>query len=337
MLWALIQELAKKTDLSDIHIHADRPIAYREHGEMKQLADHVTTAQSIDDFLKKFLEKEDHEHFNKTKDHDFAIESDGFRFRVNAFQENNAYALILRIITTNIPSFDDLNLPGYIRSIPTLETGLVLVTGPTGSGKSTTLATIIDVINKTQKGHIITIEDPVEFKHETQASVITQREVGRDTQSFTSALRASLREDPDVILVGELRDLETISLALTAAETGHLVFGTLHTNSAPSTIDRIIDVFPPEQQEQVRSQLASSLRCVITQKLLKRIDKVGRVGAFEIMICNAAIKNLIRENKIFQIGNSMQMGKGEGQMLMGNSLKDLISQGVIAAADAEIE
>jgi|TARA_B110000483_G_scaffold190067_1_gene225539 twitching motility protein PilT len=337
MLWALIQELAKKTELSDIHIHADRPIAYREHGEMKQLADHVTTAQSIDDFLKKFLEKEDHEHFNKTKDHDFAIESDGFRFRVNAFQENNAYALILRIITTNIPSFDDLNLPGYIRSIPTLETGLVLVTGPTGSGKSTTLATIIDVINKTQKGHIITIEDPVEFKHETQASVITQREVGRDTQSFTSALRASLREDPDVILVGELRDLETISLALTAAETGHLVFGTLHTNSAPSTIDRIIDVFPPEQQEQVRSQLASSLRCVITQKLLKRIDKVGRVGAFEIMICNAAIKNLIRENKIFQIGNSMQMGKGEGQMLMGNSLKELISQGVIAAADAEIE
>jgi len=337
MLWALIQELAKKTELSDIHIHADRPIAYREHGEMKQLADHVTTAQSIDDFLKKFLEKEDHEHFNKTKDHDFAIESDGFRFRVNAFQENNAYALILRIITTNIPSFDDLNLPGYIRSIPTLETGLVLVTGPTGSGKSTTLATIIDVINKTQKGHIITIEDPVEFKHETQASVITQREVGRDTQSFTSALRASLREDPDVILVGELRDLETISLALTAAETGHLVFGTLHTNSAPSTIDRIIDVFPPEQQEQVRSQLASSLRCVITQKLLKRIDKVGRVGAFEIMICNAAIKNLIRENKIFQIGNSMQMGKGEGQMLMANSLKELISQGVIAAADAEIE
>jgi twitching motility protein PilT len=337
MLWALIQELAKKTELSDIHIHADRPIAYREHGEMKQLADHVTTAQSIDDFLKKFLEKEDHEQFNKTKDHDFAIESDGFRFRVNAFQENNAYALILRIITTNIPSFDDLNLPGYIRSIPTLETGLVLVTGPTGSGKSTTLATIIDVINKTQKGHIITIEDPVEFKHETQASVITQREVGRDTQSFTSALRASLREDPDVILVGELRDLETISLALTAAETGHLVFGTLHTNSAPSTIDRIIDVFPPEQQEQVRSQLASSLRCVITQKLLKRIDKVGRVGAFEIMICNAAIKNLIRENKIFQIANSMQMGKGEGQMLMGNSLKELISQGVIAAADAEIE
>ena len=337
MLWALIQELAKKTELSDIHIHADRPIAYREHGEMKQLADHVTTAKSIDDFLKQFLEKEDHDHFNDTKDHDFAIESDGFRFRVNAFQENNASALILRIITTNIPSFDDLNLPGYIRSIPTLETGLVLVTGPTGSGKSTTLATIIDVINKTQKGHIITIEDPVEFKHETQASVITQREVGRDTKSFTSALRASLREDPDVILVGELRDLETISLALTAAETGHLVFGTLHTNSAPSTIDRIIDVFPPEQQEQVRSQLASSLRCVITQRLLKRIDKGGRVGAFEIMICNAAIKNLIRENKIFQIGNSMQMGKGDGQMLMENSLKEMIAEGVIDPSDAEVE
>ena len=337
MLWALIKELAKKTELSDVHIHADRPIAYREHGEMKQLPDHVTTADSIDSFLEDFLEKEDFEHFNKTKDHDFAIESDGFRFRVNAFQENSAYALILRIITTNIPTFEDLNLPSYIRTIPSLETGLVLVTGPTGSGKSTTLASVVDVINKTQKGHIITIEDPVEFKHETQSSVITQREVGRDTKTFSSALRASLREDPDVILVGELRDLETIQLALTAAETGHLVFGTLHTNSAPSTINRIIDVFPPEQQDQVRSQLASTLRCVITQKLLKRIDKSGRVAAFEIMICNTAIRNLIREDKVFQIANSMQMGKAEGQMLMENSLKELIAQGVISASDVEID
>ena len=213
----------------------------------------------------------------------------------------------------------------------------VIVSAPTGSGKSTTLASIVDVINKTQKGHIITIEDPVEFKHETQSSVITQREVGRDTKTFASALRASLREDPDVILVGELRDLETIQLALTAAETGHLVFGTLHTNSAPSTINRIIDVFPPEQQDQVRSQLASTLRCVITQKLLKRIDKSGRVAAFEIMICNTAIRNLIREDKVFQIANSMQMGKAEGQMLMENSLKELIAQGVISASDVEID
>ena len=211
------------------------------------------------------------------------------------------------------------------------------MTGPTGSGKSTTLASVVDVINKTQKGHIITIEDPVEFKHETQSSVVTQREVGRDTETFASALRASLREDPDVILVGELRDLETIQLALTAAETGHLVFGTLHTNSAPSTINRIIDVFPPEQQEQVRSQIASTLRCVITQKLLKRIDKAGRVAAFEIMICNTAIRNLIRENKVFQIANSMQMGKAEGQMLMENSLKELIAQKAISPADAEID
>lgn len=336
MLWELIQELAKQTELSDIHIHSDRAIAYREHGDMIHLPDHITDAESIREFLQEFLSEADLAFFMDHKDHDFAIESDGFRFRVNAFQENNAYALILRIITTNIPSFEDLNLPAYIRTIPNLETGLVLVTGPTGSGKSTTLATLIDVINATQKGHIITIEDPVEFKHESKASVITQREVGRDTKSFTNALRASLREDPDIILVGELRDLETIQLALTAAETGHLVFGTLHTNSAPSTIVRIIDVFPPEQQEQVRSQLASTLRCVITQQLLKRVDKEGRCAAFEIMICNPAIRNLIRDNKVFQIENSMQMGKAEGQMLMANSLKDLISEGKISAADAEI-
>jgi len=214
--------------------------------------------------------------------------------------------------------------------VPSIETGLVLVTGPTGSGKSTTLASIMDVINATHHGHIITIEDPVEFKHESKSCIVSQREVGRDTKSFLTALKASLREDPDVILVGELRDLETIQLALTAAETGHLVFGTLHTNSAPSTITRIIDVFPPAQQEQIRSQLASSLRCVLTQRLLKRTDTTGRVAAFELMICNTAIRNLIRENKVFQIPNIMQTGRAEGMISMENSLKTLIAENKIS-------
>jgi len=334
MLWPLILQLAEKTKLSDIHIHSDAPIAYREFGDMIQLEEHVVKESKIREFLQEVLDDEDFAYFVEHKDHDFAIEKDGKRFRVNAFQEASKFALILRRIESDLPNFDDLGLPAYIRTVPTLDTGLVLVTGETGSGKSTTLAALIDVINATKKGHIITIEDPIEFQHTTKSCVMTQREVGRDTKSFTNALRAALREDPDVILVGELRDVETISLALTAAETGHLVFGTLHSNSAPSTINRIIDVFPPEQQGQVQSQLASSLRCVLTQRLLKTIDKPGRVAAFELMICNNAIQSLIRENKIFQIANSMQMGKAEGQMLMENSLKDLVSQKRIDPSDA---
>ena len=334
MLWPLILELAEKTKLSDIHIHSDAPIAYREFGDMIQLEDHVVSESDIREFLQEVLEEQDFAGFVESKDHDFAIEKDGKRFRVNAFQEANKFALILRRIESDLPNFDDLGLPAYIRTVPTLDTGLVLVTGETGSGKSTTLAALIDVINATKKGHIITIEDPIEFQHSSKSSVMTQREVGRDTKSFTNALRAALREDPDVILVGELRDVETISLALTAAETGHLVFGTLHSNSAPSTINRIIDVFPPEQHAQVQSQLSSSLRCVLTQRLLKTIDKPGRIAAFELMICNTAIKSLIRENKVFQIENTMQMGKAEGQMLMVNSLKELIAQKRIDPSDA---
>lgn len=334
MLWTLILQLAEKTKLSDIHIHSDAPIAYREFGEMIQMDEHVVKESQIKEFLQDVLDDEGFAHFIENKDHDFAIEKDGKRFRVNAFQETVKFALILRRIESDLPKFDDLGLPAYIRTVPTLDTGLVLVTGETGSGKSTTLAALIDVINSTKKGHIITIEDPIEFQHESKSSVMSQREVGRDTKSFTNALRAALREDPDVILVGELRDVETIGLALTAAETGHLVFGTLHSNSAPSTINRIIDVFPSEQQGQVQSQLASSLRCVLTQRLLKTTDKPGRVAAFELMICNTAIQSLIRENKIFQIANTMQMGKAEGQMLMENSLKDLVSQKRIDPSDA---
>ena len=333
MLWPLLLELAEKTKLSDIHIHSDHGVAYREFGDMVQL-DHQVEEAHVHSFLKEVMDKEDYDGFLDHKDADFAIANGETRFRVNAFMDKAKPAFILRRIESKVPSFDDLDLPAYIRTIPTIETGLVLVTGPTGSGKSTTLAALIDVINETHKGHIITIEDPIEFEHNSKSSVISQREVGRDTRSFTNALRASLREDPDVILVGELRDLETIQLALTAAETGHLVFGTLHTNSAPSTVTRIIDVFPPEQQGQVQSQLAQTLRCVITQRLLKTIDKPGRVAAFELMICNTAIQSLIREGKVFQIDNTMQMGKAEGQMLMANSLKDLIAEKRIDPADA---
>ena len=333
MLWPLLLELAEKTKLSDVHIHSDHGVAYREYGEMVQL-DHQVEEAHVHSFLKEVMDKEDYEEFLNHKDADFAIANGETRFRVNAFMDKAKPAFILRRIESKVPSFDDLDLPAYIRTIPTIETGLVLVTGPTGSGKSTTLAALIDVINETHKGHLITIEDPIEFEHNSKSSVISQREVGRDTRSFTNALRASLREDPDVILVGELRDLETIQLALTAAETGHLVFGTLHTNSAPSTVTRIIDVFPPEQQGQVQSQLAQTLRCVITQRLLKTIDKPGRVAAFELMICNTAIQSLIREGKVFQIENTMQMGKAEGQLLMANSLKDLIAAKRIDPADA---
>ena len=315
-MWDLFIELAASKKLSDIHLRAGELVAYREYGEIVK-TDQTVQQQELLNFLKEELPPEDFAKFLDSRDLDFAAEKKGFR-------------LVLRKIETSIPNFDTLSLPAYVRTVPSIETGLVLVTGPTGSGKSTTLAAIIDVINQTLAGHIITVEDPVEFKHPAKRCVVNQREIGRDTKSFLNALRASLREDPDVILVGELRDLETIQLALTAAETGHLVFGTLHTNSAPSTITRIIDVFPPSQQDQIRSQLSSTLRCVITQRLLKRIDGSGRVGAYEIMICNQAIKNLIRENKVFQIPNVMQTARNEGMMSMEASIRALIAEGKVA-------
>ena len=332
-MWKQILKLVGSTKLSDIHIHADAKLAYRELGDMIQL-DQIISSQQIRDFLQEVLSEAEFVEFIENKDFDFAIEKDGKRFRVNAYTEDGKIALVLRHIESKIPNFDDLNLPAYIRTVPSIESGLILVTGPTGSGKSTTLASLIDVINSTHKGHIITIEDPVEFKHQSKSCVVSQREVGRDTKSFLAALRASLREDPDVILVGELRDLETIQLALTAAETGHLVFATLHTNSAPSTITRIIDVFPPAQQEQIRSQLASTLRCVLTQRLVKREDEPGRIALFELMICNTAIRNNIRENKIYLIPNIMQTAKGDGMITMENSINTLIAENKISPSTA---
>lgn len=317
--------------LSDLHFHANEPVSIRVDGDIKTFPDDILTQAEMEEFIRDQLTQEQQLGFMQQLDADLAVETPDVRFRVNLFKTSRGLAAVMRKIETKIPAFDDLGLPPVARDVIELENGLILVTGPTGSGKSTTLAAMIDRINRNRHEHIITIEDPIEFIHQNQRSVVSQREVKRDTLSFSSALRASLREDPDVILVGELRDLETIQLALTAAETGHLVFGTLHTSGAPNTINRIIDVFPPQQQDQVRAQLSQSLRLVMTQRLFKRKDASGRVGAFEVMTCNPAVRNLIRENKVFQIPSIMQTARGEGMMTMEASVSQLVQSGQIEA------
>jgi len=317
--------------LSDLHLHVNEPVAIRVDGEIQVFPEDIVTQQDFDGFIKSWLTQEQRLRFMECFDADLAVESGEYRFRVNLFKTARGMAAVMRKIETVIPGFDSLGLPAVARDVIEQENGLILVTGPTGSGKSTTLAAMIDRVNRHRNGHIITIEDPIEYVHQNQKCVISQREVARDTVSFASALRASLREDPDVILVGELRDLETIQLALTAAETGHLVFGTLHTSGAPNTINRIIDVFPPQQQDQVRAQLSQSLRLVMTQRLLRRKGGSGRVAAFEVMTCNPAVRNLIRENKVFQIPSVMQMARGEGMVTMDAFLQQLIQTGQIEA------
>lgn len=317
--------------LSDLHFHANEPVSIRVDGVIQTFPEDILTQAEMDEFIAQHLTKEQQKTFSEQFDADLAVEAGDIRFRVNLFRTSRGLAAVMRKIETQIPAFDVLGLPPVARDVIELENGLILVTGPTGSGKSTTLAAMIDRINRTRHEHIITIEDPIEFIHQNQKSVVSQREVKRDTLSFSSALRASLREDPDVILVGELRDLETIQLALTAAETGHLVFGTLHTSGAPNTINRIIDVFPSQQQDQVRAQLSQSLRLVMTQRLFKKKDAPGRVGAFEVMTCNPAVRNLIRENKVFQIPSVMQMARGEGMMTMDASIQQLVQAGQIEA------
>ena len=267
--------------------------------------------------------------FEKTHELDTSVTLSGLRFRANFYKTINGPACVCRRVESKIPSMDQFNLPQALYDIVDFHKGLVLVTGPTGSGKSTTLAAIVNEINRTRTANIITVEDPVEFIHTDDQSIVSHREVGKQTESFAAALKAALREDPDVILVGEMRDLETISLALTAAETGHLVFGTLHTSGAPSTINRIIDVFPPEQQEQIRAQISTSLKMVVTQRLLKTKDGQGRVGAFEIMKCTSPIQNLIREAKIHQIPSIMQTAVRDGMITMDKSLEELVKSGKI--------
>ena len=333
-----LEELAKNNKkISDFHIRAGAPLAYRQTGEIIKVQEVMVTAQDLKDLLSMNCSEHELNKFDKTHELDTSVTLSGLRFRANFYKTIKGPACVCRRVESKIPEMDQFNLPQSLYDIVDFHKGLVLVTGPTGSGKSTTLAAIVNEINKTRTANIITVEDPVEFIHQDNKSIVSHREVGKQTETFAAALKAALREDPDVILVGEMRDLETISLALTAAETGHLVFGTLHTSGAPSTINRIIDVFPPEQQEQIRAQISTSLKMVVTQRLLKTRDGAGRVGAFEIMKCTAPIQNLIREAKIHQIPSIMQTAVRDGMITMEKSLEELAKAGKIDPGAARSE
>lgn len=319
----------QKNGASDLHLSTGNPPILRLNGEMIPHKSPPLSRDEIKQMIYTLMSEQQRSEYERDWEIDFAISfGDNMRFRVNAFNNISGPAAVMRTIPTEVLSLDKLGAPPVFAELCELHKGLILVTGPTGSGKSTTLAGMIDFINQNHSKHILTIEDPVEFVHKSKKSLINQREVGRDTTSFARALKSSLREDPDVILVGEMRDLETIQLALTAAETGHLVMGTLHTNSAPETIDRVIDVFPAQDKEMVRSMLSVALQAVITQTLLKKREG-GRVAAHEIMIATPAIRNLIRENKIPQLYSSIQMGAKLGMKTMKDCIFDLLDQGVI--------
>ena len=333
----IIERYNEEYQFSDIHLKADKPIMLRIDGDIMIPDEDIVSSAELQEFANDTLNEGQKSRLEEVRDVDLAIEIGSCRFRANFFYTADGLSVVLRKIETEIPSMTQLNLPHVMQSMAEKPNGLVLVTGPTGSGKSTSLAAIIDTINATKKGHILTIEDPIEYIHHANNCSISQREVGRDAESFASALRASLREDPDVILVGEMRDLETIQLALTAAETGHLVFATLHTSGAPNTINRIIDVFPAEQQSQVRAQLSQSLQMVVTQKLFKKSDEEGRVAAFEVMVCNHAVRNLIREGKIFQIETVMQTARAEGMVTMDKAIEELVSTGKISERDSRLQ
>jgi len=320
---------------SDLHLSCGNPPITRVHGHLQRIKFRDLTAADLKALILEVLNPEQREHFENTRDIDFAYEIPQVaRFRGNAFVQHRGMGGVFRVIPSRVPSAEELKLPQAIREFTRLNKGLVLVTGPTGSGKSTTLAAMIDLINQTRPDHILTIEDPIEFVHVPKVALINQREVGPHTRSFASALKAALREDPDVILVGEMRDRETISLALTAAETGHLVFGTLHTNSAHKTVDRIIDIFPADQQDQVRAMLSESLRGVVAQQLLRKKGGAGRVAAHEILVGTPAVANLIREAKTFQLPSIIQTGKREGMIQMDQSILAHLMSDVIEGEEA---
>jgi twitching motility protein PilT len=323
-----------KNKASDLHLSADLPPMIRVDGDIRRInvppLDHKAVQAMLYDIMND-RQRKDYEEFLET---DFSFEiPDLARFRVNVFNHNRGAGGVFRTIPSTILSLEDLGCPAIFKEIAEMPRGLVLVTGPTGSGKSTTLAAMIDYKNNTEFGHILTIEDPIEFVHTSKKCLVNQREVHRDTKGFSQSLRSALREDPDVILVGEMRDPETISLALTAAETGHVVFGTLHTSSAAKTIDRIIDVFPAAEKEMVRSMLSESLRAVISQALIKKVGG-GRVAAHEIMIGTPAIRNLIRENKVPQMYSAIQTGQAIGMQTLDQCLTELVKKGVISRSDA---
>lgn len=320
---------------SDLHLSSGSQPIIRLHGDLERIKYQVLEHDDLKKLLYEITPESKIKEFEETGDIDFAYEVPGLaRYRVNFFNQARGVAAVFREIPSKILTVEQLNLPPILKKLATLPKGLVLVTGPTGSGKSTTLAAVIDYANKMRKQHILTIEDPIEFVHTPQQALINQRELGRDTKSFSAALRGALREDPDVILVGEMRDLETIQLAIEAAETGHLVFSTLHTISAAKTVDRIIEVFPGDLQEQIRAGLSESIRAVISQNLFKRSDKPGRVAALEILIGQPSVRNLIRENKTFQLNSVIETGKKFGMQSLDDEILKLLQQKIITPKDA---
>lgn len=331
-----IMECAMECRASDIHITAGKPIMFRVDGELVPTNSEKIVPQDVAELSYPLYKDNERlvEELREKGEIDFACSLKKVsRFRVNVFHQRGSMAMVMRLLPFHIPQPEELGLPVQVKELCNLKRGLVLVTGATGTGKSTTLASLINTINENHKRHIITLEDPIEYLHYHNKSIVNQRELGTDTLSYANALRAALRQDPDVILVGEMRDLETISTAITAAETGHLVFSTLHTNSAPATIDRIIDVFPPYQQQQIRVQLANVLEGVISQQLIHIEGNEGRVAAFEIMLANSAIRNLIREGKAYQLTSQIQTNKRVGMQTMDDSLFELYLCGKISADD----
>jgi twitching motility protein PilT len=332
-----IFKIVKEQGASDLHMASGAKPMLRLGNELQPIDYDELTPELNRKLLYELMTPAQAAQFEKDREIDFAHEIPGVvRLRCNIFEQRNGIGAVFRLIPTEIRTAEQLALPPQILRFCELDRGLVVVTGATGSGKSTTLAAMIDHINQSFRGHILTIEDPVEFVHRNQKCLVNQREVGGTTKSFTAALKSALREDPDVILVGEMRDLETIKLAITAAETGHLVFGTLHTNTAASTVDRIIDVFPADQQQQIRVMLSESLKGVVAQRLLKRKSGKGRAAAFEILSVTPAISNMIREGKTFQIASAIQIGRKDGMIALDQSLAELVKQGVVEPAEAAV-
>jgi twitching motility protein PilT len=333
----VMKDISKEQAISDLHLTAKNKPVIRYNGQLKDYKSYPKQLElkEIEEIAKELMNQDQWDHFEEYGEVDFSYGIPGYcRFRVNAFKQRGSISMALRIIPQDIPTIEELGLPDILKKLAMQRKGLVLCTGPTGSGKSTTLASMIDVINNNKNSHVITLEDPIEYLHSHNNSIVHQREVGSDTKSFANGLRAALRQDPDIILVGEMRDLETISIALEASETGHLVFATLHTNDAPSTVERIIDVFPAHQQDQVRVQLATALNGVISQQLLPRAGGSARVAALEILIATAAVKNIIREGKTHQLVSSMQTGAKYGMIMMDNYLVDLCQRGLVEYEEA---
>ena len=324
-----------KNKASDLHLSAGMPPMIRVHGDIRRINLPAMEHKEVHAMVYDIMNDGQRKFYEENKECDFSFEVPGLaRFRVNAFVHNRGAGAVMRTIPSKILSLEDLKCPPIFKDIAEFPRGIVLVTGPTGSGKSTTLAAMVDHKNNTEMGHVLTVEDPIEFVHECKKCLVNQREVGPHTLSFNNALRSALREDPDVILVGEMRDLETIRLAMSAAETGHLVFGTLHTSSAAKTIDRVIDVFPADEKEMVRAMLSESLRAVISQTLLKTKDGAGRVAAHEIMICTPAIRNLIREAKVPQMYSAIQTGGNIGMQTLDQNLTNLVKSNVVSVEEA---